>query len=151
MTTPYGPPPPQGPQPPYGGYPAGPPPAVGRLVVHTSYNGMAFIFGLTGPKITINGQPAKANWGEVPFDLPAGNYHLRVATRYLGDFGPAELPVAIYPGQQTTVYYRPPASWGMKGGIGFAPQPTRGMAASIAIQVVVAVLLIIVIVAMFTL
>lgn len=147
--TSYG-PPPQGPQPPYGGYPAGPPPAMGRLVVHTSYHWLAFMFALTGAKVAINGQPTNVGWGEAPFDLPAGNYHLRVSTRYLGDFGPAELPVAVYPGQQTTVYYRPPAAIGMKGGIGFAPQPTPGMAVAIAIQVVAVLFIIVVVVATLT-
>lgn len=149
MTPPYGPqppygPPPQGPQPPYGG------PPMGRLVVHTSYNKMAFLFAITGPKVMINGQPASVRWGEAPFDLPAGNYHLRVSTRYLGDFGPAELPVAVYPGQQTTVYYRPPAAIGMKGGIGFQPQQTRGMTAAVVIQVIAIVLFVIVFVVIVT-
>lgn len=124
---------------------------MGRLLVHTSYNWMAFLFALTGPKVTINGQPTKVSWGEAPFDLPAGNYHLRVSTRYLGDFGPAELPVAVYPGQQTTVYYRPPAAIGMKGGIGFQPQQTRGMTAAVVIQIIAVVFLILVVVAAFTL
>ncbi|TDV47096.1 hypothetical protein CLV71_110280 [Actinophytocola oryzae] len=109
---------------------------MGRLLLHTAYNPMAFLLALTGPRVTINGQPANVRWGEVAFNLPAGNHHLRVTTRYLGDFGPAELPVAIYPGQVTTVYYRPPATKGMKGAIGFTPQPTR-MASVIAINVVI--------------
>jgi hypothetical protein len=134
MTPPHG--------PPYGGYPAGQPPAMGRLVVHTSYNPMAFLFALTGPKVTLNGQPTNVRWGAASFDLPAGNHHLRVATRYLGDFGPADLPVAVHPGQQTTVYYRPPATIGMKGSLGFTPQKTRGMSAVMVIQVVAIVILV---------
>jgi hypothetical protein len=123
---------------------------MGRLLVHTSYHPLSFMLALTGPKVTINGQPVNARWGETPFDLPAGNYHLRVATRYLGDLGPAELPVAVYPGQQTVVYYRTPATVGMKGAIGFTPQPTRGMAAVIAVQVVLVVVFVMVIVAVAT-
>lgn len=124
---------------------------MGRLLVHSSYNKMAFLFAVTGPKVTINGQPMSVRWGEAPFDLPAGNYHVRVATRYLGDFGPADLPVAVYPGQLTTVYYRPPAAMFMKGSLGFHPQPTRGMAAAVAIQVIAVVFLIFVFVAVMTL
>ena len=135
MTTPYG--------QPYGSYPAGPPPAVGRLVVDCSYNPLAFLLALTGPRVTINGHPTKVRWGQTPFDLPAGHYHLRVSTRYMGDFGPAELPVAVYPGQLVTVYYRPPATIGMSGALGFQPQKTRGMGVSMALNVAAIVLLIV--------
>jgi hypothetical protein len=136
MTTPYG-------------QPAGPPP-MGRLVVDSSYNPMAFMLAMTGPRVTINGQPASVRWGQAPFDLPAGNYHLRVSTRYLGDFGPAELPVAVYPGQLVTVYYRPPATVGMKGSLGFQPQKTRGMSTIMVIQVVVILLFLITLVVVLT-
>jgi hypothetical protein len=124
--------------------PAGPP--MGRLVVDASFNPMAFMLAFTGPKVTINGQPANVRWGQTPFDLPAGNYHVRVCARYLGDFGPAELPVAVYPGQLTTVYYRPPATIGMKGALGFQPQKTRGMSAIMLLNVIAVVLAIVVLV-----
>ncbi|HYQ61695.1 hypothetical protein [Actinophytocola sp.] len=133
--------------PPQGGYPAGSPPAMGQLLVHSSFNAMAFMLAFTGPRVTINGHPASVRWGTAPFNLPAGNHHLRVSTRYLGDFGPAELPVTIYPGQQTTVYYRPPAVIGMQGSIGFAPQGTRGISAIMAINVIAIVILVAVVVA----
>jgi len=120
---------------------------MGQLLVHSSHNPMAFMLAFTGPRVTINGQPTNVRWGAAPFDLPAGNYHVRVAARYLGNFGPAELPVAIYPGQQTTVYYRPPAAVGMKGSIGFQPQQTRGMSAIMVINVIAIVILIAVVVA----
>jgi hypothetical protein len=129
-------------------YQQGPPPAMGRLVVDSSYNPMAFMLAFTGPKVTINGQPASVKWGQAPFDLPAGNYHLRVSARYLGDFGPAELPVAVYPGQLTTVYYRPPATIGMKGSLGFQPQKTRGMSAIMVLNVIAVVIVIAVFVAL---
>jgi hypothetical protein len=115
--------------------------------VHSSYNPMALLFALTGPRVTLNGYPTNVRWGEAPFDLPAGNYHVRVATRYLGEFGPAELPVAVHPGQLTTVYYRPPSAKGMKGAIGFTPQKTRGMAVLMAINVIVIVIAVAVVLA----
>lgn len=120
------------------GQQAGPP--MGRLVVSSSHNPMAFMLNLTGPRVTINGQPANVKWGQAPFDLPAGNYHVRVATRYLGEFGPAELPVSVYPGQLTTVFYRPPATIGMKGSLAFQPVKTPGMAASMVIMMVAAII-----------
>lgn len=129
---PYGPPP--------GGYPI--PPGAGRLVVDSSYNKMAFILAATGPKVEINGRAQPVNWGQSPFDLPAGDYHLKVSTRYLGEYGSAYLPVRIAPGQVTTVCYRPPAMMGMKGSLGFGPQPTRGMAAMLVLQALVIVLVV---------
>jgi hypothetical protein len=121
---------------------------MGRLVVHSSYNPMAFLLALTGPKVTINGQPANVKWGEAPFDLPAGNYHVRVSARYLGEFGPAELPVAVYPGQLTTVFYRPPVAIGMKGSLGFQPQNTRGMSTMMVINVIAIVLVFVLVLAL---
>ena len=114
MSVPYQPPAPQG---------------VGRLVVDTSYSAGAFLLAVTGPTIEVNGQPVRANWGVWPIDLVPGNYHVRVFTRYLGQFGSAQLNVTVYPGQQVTVFYRPPAFMGMSGAIGFHPQKTPGTAA----------------------
>lgn len=122
--------------------PYGPP---GRLVVDSSYNPAAFLLAVTGPKIEINGQAFKAKWGPWPMDLPAGQYQVRVSTRYLGEMGPAQLAVNVYPGQQVTVYYRAPAAMFMAGAIGFAPQPTRGMGAVIALSVLAFVLAFVVI------
>jgi hypothetical protein len=127
---------------PYGGYPAGPMPATGRLVVHSSYPWLGFLFALTGVKVEINGQPAKVPWGQAPFDLPAGNYHLRVSARWFGVFGTAELPVVVYPGQLVTVYYRPPSLKWMRGAIGFTPQKSPGMVVTTVLQVVVLALVI---------
>jgi len=123
---------------------------MGRLVVASSFNPLAFLLALTGPKVTINGYPTNVRWGQAPFDLPAGHYQVRVATRYLGDFGPAELPVTIYPGQLLTLYYRPPVTIGMRGALGFQPVKTRGMGAVIAIYVVVFALFFISLIALLT-
>lgn len=119
---------------PYQPYQPPAPHGVGRLVVDSSYAGGAFILAATGPTIEVNGQPVRANWGPWPFDLLPGNYHVRVYTRYLGQFGPAQLNVTVYPGQQVTVFYRPPAVIGMSGAIGFTPQKSRGMAALLVVM-----------------
>jgi len=139
VTQPY----PQQPQQPYQQpYPqqAYPAPAGGRLVVSSSYNPLSFMLAVTGPKIEVNGHPIQAKWGEWPIDLPAGNHMVRVSTRYLGEFGPAQLGVTVYPGQQVTVYYRAPAAIGMGGAIGFHPQKTRGMTVVMGISVLMFVL-----------
>jgi len=119
----------------------------GRLVVDASYSPMAFILAVTGPKIEINGQPITANWGPWPIDLPAGQYNVRVSTRYLGEMGPAQLGATVYPGQQTTVYYRAPAMMFMAGAIGLTPQSTRGMAVVMALTAISVLLFLVVILA----
>lgn len=108
--------------------------------MHSSYHPMAFKLGLTRPVVTLKGRSMEVEWGETPFDLPAGNHHVRVAARHHGEFGPAELSVTIHPGRVTTVYYRPPAGVWMKGAIGFAPQKTRGMAAVMTVGVLVTII-----------
>jgi hypothetical protein len=108
--------------------PYGPPPAMGRLVVDCSNHPLAF--GMLGAKVEINGYPVKVPWGQSPFDLPPGYYLLRVSARWVGEFGAAQLVAAVYPGQVTTVYYRPSTLKWMHGSIGFVPQlRTRGVGA----------------------
>jgi hypothetical protein len=120
---------------------------MGRLVVNSSFNPMAFLLAFTGPKVMINGYATKVRWGQAPFDLPAGNYHLRVSVRYLGDFCPADLSVTVYPGQVVPVYYRPAAVMGMNGSIGFQPQKkTRGMPVIVALNIIAFVLMILLLV-----
>jgi hypothetical protein len=112
----------------YPSYPSGPLPGMGHLVVDCTRH--LLVFGMPGVRVEINGQPVKVPWGQSPFELPAGNYDLRVSTRWLGSFAPARLPVAVYPGQVTTVYYRPSTMKWMRGSIGFTPQlRTRGLVA----------------------
>jgi hypothetical protein len=127
---------PYGPQ--HGGYPSGQP-GVGRLVVDCSHPAMQFLLKATGPKIEINGTPQNVKWGPSPFNLPAGTYNVKVCTRYLGEFGPAYLPVRVMPGQVTTVYYRAPATMGMKGAIGFTPQKTPGINMILWLQIMVVI------------
>ena len=107
-----------------------PPPGMGRLLVDTSYFPLAFILGLTGPTIAINGQPRPMRWGQVPIDLPPGQYHLHVHTRYITDLGPAEAVLPVTEGQTTPVFYRAPAVMFVKGALGPVPQKTPGMAAT---------------------
>ncbi len=118
----------------------------GRLIVNCSHTSSAFILEATGPRIQIAGLDIKANWGPWPIDLPAGNYTLRVSTRYLGDMGEAETRVQIPAGGQTEMFYRAPATIFTDGTIGETPQPTAGMAGAIvmtALPIVVALVFVI--------
>jgi hypothetical protein len=115
---------------------------VGRLVIDSSYASGSIMMATTGPTIEINGQAVRANWGPWSIDLVAGNYHVYVYTRYLGETGPAQLNVTVYPGQQVTVFYRSPVA-GMRGAIGFTPQKTPGMATMLVIIGVISLFLLI--------
>ncbi|MPZ79453.1 MAG: hypothetical protein GEV28_03265 [Actinophytocola sp.] len=120
------------------------PPPAGRLVVDSAYGAGAFMLARTGPKIEVDGRPIRAKWGQWPLDLPAGSYHVRVSTRYLGEFGPAEHAVTVHPGQHVVLYYRAPAAMGMRGSIGFTPQKTRGLGLVTVLSVLALVLALVV-------
>jgi hypothetical protein len=118
-----------------------------RIVVETSYFPLNWFLGFTGPTITLNGQPMNVNWGQRIIDLPPGQYHVQVHTRYLGRFGPAEAVVPVGLGQQAPVYYRAPAALLVNGAIGPVPQSTPGipvLLAFIAVPVVIFVLTLII-------
>ena len=118
--------PPGGGQPP-GGYgpPGGQPPGygqgpggygdpaqglMGRLQVHSSFFFLAWILYFCTPKIELNGQPARRPWGTASFDLPPGNYQLRVSFPYLlmSNAGDSRLNIQIHPGQVTLTSYSAP-------------------------------------------
>ena len=99
----------------------------GRLVVDCSYLPSATFLGATGPRIDVDGQQIKANWGPWPIDLPAGDYTVTVETRYMGGMGKATLPIEVEPGEETRIFYRAPATIFSSGSLGHVPQGTNGM------------------------
>lgn len=97
----------------------------GRLVVDCSYGRWERTLAKTCVSIELNGHQTLAAWGQWVVDVPPGNHHVRVVTlRGKRGLGPAELDVAVPPGQVTTVYYRPPGLKGARGAIGLTPQET---------------------------
>ncbi|MFQ6394800.1 hypothetical protein ACLMAJ_15225 [Nocardia sp. KC 131] len=125
---PYGQPAPQFPQQaPYGAPPA--PPAPPGLTVDASYSGWAFLLGLTKPKILINGQRVpNTRWGPNHIPVGPGQYHVKVATPWLFDMGPATVTAPIAEGPGARFYYRAPVVIFLNGAIGQVPQKTPGMA-----------------------
>ncbi|WP_245669470.1 hypothetical protein [Nocardia speluncae] len=98
------------------------------ITVDCSYTPMAFLLAITKPKILVNGQQVpNTRWGANHIPVGAGNYHVRVATPWLFDMGPAETPVPVQPGQAVRCYYRTPAIIFMNGAIGPVPQKTPGI------------------------
>ncbi|MET8653433.1 hypothetical protein [Nocardia aurea] len=106
----------------------GPPPPPG-ITVNTSYVWTAFLLGLlVKPKIKINGQQVpNTRWGDNHIPVGPGTYHVWIATPWLFDMGPGEMPVQVGPGPGARVYYKPPAVFFLKGAIGFGPQKTPGI------------------------
>jgi hypothetical protein len=97
-------------------------------VLDASFMPLAWVFYLTGPKIFVNGQQVPgARWGATHIPVGPGQHHVRVATKYLWDVGPAEAVVPVAEGQSTKVYYRSPTMVGMRGAIGPVPQRTPGI------------------------
>jgi hypothetical protein len=111
-----------------------PTPGMGRVVVDTSYPGSAFLYAATGVTIVVNGAPLRANWGPTSLDLPPGHHFVEVSSRYLGRTGVAGTWVPVSPGQTTMVFYRAPAIVFARGSIGPVPQPTRGMATTVVLM-----------------
>lgn len=142
----FAPPPPQvppasAPHPPSQPYaqPAQPPmhqPGPPGIMLNTSYTPLAFMLGLFSPRIEVNGQQVpNPKWGQTHIPVPPGQYHLRVSTRYLWDFGAAETAVRLAPGESAPLYYRAPAMAVFVGGaIGPVPQKTPGLVALLIIS-----------------
>lgn len=141
MSGPY-PPPPHGqfvplPTQPWHGHltpvPAMPPPGWGRLVVECSYHPMAMLFAATGPNVVVDGVHRGSTWGSTVLDLPAGQHHLHVHTRYLGQFGRADAPLVVAPGQLVHLYYRAPLTIFQRGRLGPTEQRSAGVGMLVAI------------------
>ncbi len=116
------------------GPPAVPPPGWGRLIVECSYTPMAFLLAATGPSVIVDGQHRGSAWGRTVVDLPAGNHHLHVHTRYMGQIGKADAGVHLAPGQLVHLYYRSPLTVFSKGRLGPTPQRSAGMGTIVGIM-----------------
>lgn len=128
---PYGAPNPVAPQGQYGPYgPAvqfQPQPGPQGIVVDASYFPLGFLLALTGPKIIVNGMEVPmAKWGQTHIPVGPGQHHVRVATKWLWDMGPAETTVPVAEGHSTHVYYKSPAIAFINGAIGPVPQAAPG-------------------------
>ncbi len=143
MGAPYGGRP--GPQGQFGAY--GPPqfqpqPGPQGIVVDSSYFPLGFMLALTGPKIIVNGMEVPmAKWGQTHIPVGPGQHHVRVATKWLWDMGPAETTVPVAEGHTTHVYYKSPAIAFINGAIGPVPQAAPGALVSYISLGVVGVLI----------
>lgn len=111
-------------------------PSFGRIMLDTSYSWLDFSLALTGPTVTLDGYPIRAEWGLIPLDVPAGRHHIKVHTRYGRPKGIAEIEVLVHPGEQVLLYYRAPAIMLIGGAIGTQPQQTPGIVLSLLVSVI---------------
>lgn len=117
---------PRPPQPPSEGF--APPPGATRIVIIPSHTPLAALLEFFGTTVQLNGQPPiMGGWDQIPIDVPPGRHHVRVSTRYRGEYGAAETTVDVRPGETATVYYRSPALSTARGAIGSEPQRTPGI------------------------
>ncbi|MEV5647828.1 hypothetical protein AB0L57_06215 [Nocardia sp. NPDC052254] len=145
-------------QPPMGGAPVGygapqgqygaygpqfqPQPGPQGIVVDASYFPLGFMLALTGPKIIVNGMEVPmAKWGQTHVPVGPGQHHVRIATKWLWDMGPAEITVPVAEGHTTHVYYKSPAIAFINGAIGPVPQTAPGAVVSYVCLGVVGVLI----------
>ena len=127
------------------------PAPMGQLVLNLRKPQGPFSASIISPRATIDGYPAPVRWEQNAFPVTPGPHHVHVAASYLWQYGPADQPVTIYPGQSVEVHYSPPAvTLGVRGRIGFAPQPVAGMAAVWVILGIPVLVLLIVAVAIAT-
>jgi hypothetical protein len=81
---------------------------------------------MMSPLITIDGFPARAQWGRNAYPAPAGRRHVRISTHYLWEYGTAEADVDVLPGRSSELHYSGPLITFMGGSIGQGRQPRRG-------------------------
>ncbi len=117
------------------------PPGAAIVEIQTGYTPMAFLLGLTGPDVLVDGRIVGTRWGQCPVPVAPGRHQVSIHTRYLGQMGKAHLVLDAAPGQRVPVFYRPPALVGMRGAIGHVPQSTPGMGAIVALNVVAVALI----------
>ncbi len=130
---------------PYPSQPVSHPPT-GQLVLNLRKPFGLLSSSMITPMVTIDGYRAPARWEQNAFPVVPGRHAVRVSANYLWEFGAAEQPVDIYPGQSVEVHYSPPLITFMRGKIGFTEQPRPGMAvfwAIIAVPVLAVIAVII--------
>lgn len=119
-----------------------PQPGPQGIVVDASYFPLGFMLALTGPKIIVNGMEVPmAKWGQTHVPVGPGQHHVRIATKWLWDMGPAEITVPVAEGHTTHVYYKSPAIAFINGAIGPVPQTAPGAVVSYVCLGVVGVLI----------
>ena len=102
-----------------------PPGATGllRLTVQDSLLGRV---KLSGPYVTIDGEPVLVASGENPIQVHAGRHQVQANMSFLWPFGSACLEVHVPEGGAADVWYAPSFNYYVNGRIGTEPQKPAG-------------------------
>jgi len=82
----------------------------GRIEINAGFTWIAWILYFVNPVVWINGQRHQARWGRSSFDLPPGQYDVRLCFPYIWTdaAGLAMLSVPVHPGYVTVLHYEAP-------------------------------------------
>lgn len=124
-----------------------PPPSGGAVLNITTVRPfLAWILILTPPRLTLNGQESKLNWGQNQVPVPPGRYDMWIHVPYLWKVGQAGMPVDVHPGAQVPVYYAAPWIMFQPGAIAHQPVESPGKNIAIAMNAVGAAVLLVLII-----
>lgn len=99
-------------------------------------------YGPFVPTVHVNDRLVKVHYGSQDVPVPAGRAVVRAYVTAAGDYGHAEIEVAVAPGTVQTVHYTPPWMHGLPGVMGRrAPAGWRRVAPSPAATLVLALVL----------
>jgi hypothetical protein len=112
------------------------------IAVTLRYAPLAFLLGLFTPVLEIDGRNVPASWGRVTTPVALGEHHVHVHIPYLlpSRLGTAETTVVALPGRTSELEYRAPLLAFLRGALGPPPQRYPGLALTVALLIVAAVL-----------
>jgi hypothetical protein len=120
---------------------AAPPP--GYVKLHLQGN---VLLSMITPKVLIDGYPAPAKYGENLFPVVPGPHVVGAHAQWMWQYGKAEQPVSLAPGETAELYYATPVLTFLPGAMGPTKQKHPGMMmllllCGVAIAFVVALLI----------
>ena len=123
-------------QPPHQAPQPAPPQPPGGWVALT-IQGSVMTGGFIPPRITFNGYPVHASYGQTMIPVTPGRVRVEASQQWLRTYGQAECEVQVVPGQVVPVYYAGPWHQFSRGAMGTTPQKRPGTAVGVATLLVV--------------
>jgi hypothetical protein len=76
--------------------------------IRMTVDGNGFTANMISPKITLNGYPVRAPYGESVHPVPPGPWKVEATCQWWRQYGQAALDVQVAEGQTVDVFYAPP-------------------------------------------
>lgn len=102
--------------------------------------------GMVTPTATIDGYPARVQWGRNEFPAPAGPHQVRLGCTYMWQYGQASDIVPVEPNSRVEVFYSPPMLTFLRGRIGPVEQQRPGRLGLLLLCLGLVILLVLVVV-----